>query len=173
MTSRKSIRSASWLLLCAGLLLAAFVGTAGAAATITIINNDGVGEAFNDPAVRVPVGGNPGVTLGQQRLNVFNQAASIWGSILTSAVQIDVTAQMNPQTCNATSAVLGSAGPQALHRGLAGRRSPVTGITRRWRTSWRSRSSANPDINATFNSAADSGVSRGPSGTTASTATKA
>ena len=77
-------------------------------ATIVIVNNDGVGEGFNDPTPVVPVGGNPAVTLGAQRLYVFQYAANIWGALLPSTITINVTAQMNPQTCTATSAVLGS-----------------------------------------------------------------
>ena len=97
-------------------LLALLAGSASAAATITIINMDGPGEGFNDPTAAVPVGGNAGVTVGQQRLLCFQQAASIWGSILTSSVTIQIQAAFNPLTCNATSAVLGSAGPRFVER---------------------------------------------------------
>ena len=95
-------------------LLAFFGITAANAVTITILNNDGVGEGFNDPTVVAPVGGNPGTTIGQQRLNVFQEAANIWGGLLPGALTIVVRAQFNPQTCNATQAVLGSAGPQSV-----------------------------------------------------------
>lgn len=81
------------------------------AATINIINLDGPGEGFNDPTPAAPVGGNPGTTIGQQRLNCFTHAAAIWGGILTSSVPINIQAAFNPLTCTATSAVLGSAGP--------------------------------------------------------------
>src|SRR6185295_13208907 len=90
------------------------------AATITIVNNDGAGEGFNDPAARAPVGGNNGVTLGQQRMNVFLAAANIWGSILPSTVTIEVLSQFNPQFCDASSATLGSAGPTTIHRDFSG-----------------------------------------------------
>jgi len=93
--------------------------TAVNAATITILNNDGVNEGFNDPAVVAPVGGNTATTLGQQRLNVFQKAADIWAGLLSSPVTIIVRAQFNPQTCTATSAILGSAGPSSLHRNFA------------------------------------------------------
>src|SRR5262245_52957653 len=73
------------------------------AATIVIVNNDGPGEGFNDPTAVSPVGGNPGTTLGAQRLYIFQHAAAIWGAILPSNVTIRVLAQMNSQTCNATS----------------------------------------------------------------------
>src|SRR5262245_17326036 len=92
-------------------LLGSLASTAFGSATITIINTDSPGEGFNDPTAAAPVGGNPGVTVGQQRLNCFNRAAQIWGSILTSSVTINVQAAFNPLSCNATSAILGSAGP--------------------------------------------------------------
>ncbi len=101
------IRAFAAALLCATALVAARAD----AATITIVNNDGAGEGFNDATPVAPVGGNPGVTRGQQRLIVFQHAANIWGSLLSSSVPILVNAQFNPQTCTLTSAVLGSAGP--------------------------------------------------------------
>jgi hypothetical protein len=80
-------------------------------ATITIQNNDGAGEGFNDPAGRVAEGGNGGTTLGQQRLNVFNQAATIWGTFLDSAVATQVAGQFNSiPGCTPGGGVLGSAG---------------------------------------------------------------
>lgn len=81
-----------------------------AAATINIINIDGAGEGFNDATPAAPVGGNPGTTIGEQRLRCFERAAQIWGAILTSPVPINIQAAFNPLTCTATSAVLGSAG---------------------------------------------------------------
>jgi hypothetical protein len=84
--------------------------TASATATITIVNVDGAGEGFNDPAPLPPVGGNPGTTLGQQRLNAFTHAAGIWGSTLDTSVEIFIQASFDPLTCTASSAVLGSAG---------------------------------------------------------------
>ncbi len=57
-------------------------------ASILIVNGDGPSEGFNDPTVVAPEGGNPGTTLGQQRMNLFNFAASIWGSFLDSTVPI-------------------------------------------------------------------------------------
>lgn len=87
---------------------------ANAAASINIINADGPGEGFNDPTPVAPVGGNMGTTLGQQRLNAFAYAASLWGAKLDSAAPIDVLASFDPLTCTATSAVLGSAGPRFI-----------------------------------------------------------
>ena len=67
-----------------GILLPTLAG----AATITIQNNDGPNEGFNDPTPASPVGGNSGTTVGQQRLNVFNKAAEMWGLRIESAVTI-------------------------------------------------------------------------------------
>src|SRR5262252_947914 len=81
---------------------------ANAAATIIIVNGNAAGVGFNDPTVAAPVGGNPGTTLGQQRLIAFQAAANKWGATLSSSVQIRVLSTFEPLTCTATSAVLGS-----------------------------------------------------------------
>jgi PA domain-containing protein len=94
---------------------------AASAATITIVNADGAGEGFNDTTPATPVGGNPGTTVGAQRLYVFQTAAGIWASILRSNVEIRVSAQFGPLTpCDASSGVLGSAGPTTVHRDFPG-----------------------------------------------------
>lgn len=93
------------------LLAALLIALPAQAATIIIINLDGAGEGFNDPTPAAPVGGNPGTTIGAQRLYVFQYAANIWGSLLPSNVPIYVEANFDPQTCDGQSAVLGSAGP--------------------------------------------------------------
>ena len=81
------------------------------AATFQLINLDSAGEGFNDTTPVAPVGGNPGTTLGQQRLNVFQMAGTVWGSYLSSNVTIRVEARFDPLTpCDAASGVLGSAG---------------------------------------------------------------
>jgi PA domain len=90
------------------------------AATIVIQNGNAAGVGFNDPTPAAPVGGNPGTTLGQQRLNAFQRAAEIWGATLNSGPAIVVLATMEPLTCNATSAVLGSAGPIQVFREIPG-----------------------------------------------------
>jgi hypothetical protein len=124
-----------------------------AQATILIQNFDGAGEGFNDPTPVAPVGGNAGTTLGQQRLIVFERAASIWGATLTSSVAITVRANFDPLSCTATSAVLGSAGARFINRDFTG---GVPGY-------WYSESLANklngtdlvagePEIQARFNS---------------------
>ncbi|HEX2060622.1 MAG TPA: PA domain-containing protein [Thermoanaerobaculia bacterium] len=83
-------------------------------ATFVIVNNDPPGVGFNDPTPVAPVGGNNGTTLGQQRLNAFAFAASIWGATVDSAVPIRIRANFGPLGCTATSATLGSAGARGI-----------------------------------------------------------
>ena len=81
--------------------------------TITIVNVDGPGEGFNDAGAPDPVstaGGNPGATIGAQRLYAFQFAANIWSQLLDSKVPIFVQASFDPLTCTATGATLGAAG---------------------------------------------------------------
>lgn len=105
-------------LLGAGLLVVA--GLAQAAVTITIVNGNAAGVGFNDSTPVAPIGGNPGTTLGQQRLNAFQYVASIWGSQLNSNVEIKILATFEPLTCTATQAVLGSAGPRDVESDFPG-----------------------------------------------------
>jgi hypothetical protein len=109
-------------------LLALGVGAvpARASVTIVIVNVDGPGEGFNDPTPVAPVGGNPGTTLGQQRLNAFQYAANAWGAVLDSPVPVYIQAAFNPLTCTATSAVLGSAGAIQIFANFPGTELPNT-----------------------------------------------
>ncbi len=93
--------------------------TAGAA-TITIVNLDAAGVGFNDATAAAPVGGNTGTTVGAQRLQVFQQAAAVWGAILPSAVEIRVNSTFVALSCTATSAVLGSAGATEIFSNFPG-----------------------------------------------------
>ncbi|HZF08520.1 MAG TPA: PA domain-containing protein [Thermoanaerobaculia bacterium] len=95
-------------------------------ATISIVNVNAPGVGFNDPTPRAPVGGNPGTTLGQQRLIAFQHAASIWSSILDSAVPIYIQAQFTPLGCTATTAVLGAAGASEIFANFPGAPKPNT-----------------------------------------------
>lgn len=93
--------------------LLALAGTAHAVpGKIVIRNLDAAGEGFNSTVAIAPVGGNPGTTVGQQRLNLFQYAANIWGTILQNTDTIYVNANFDSLTCTVSSAVLGSAGPR-------------------------------------------------------------
>lgn len=121
---RSSPPGAGWLAvlprLAAVILLAAagaigIGGIAGVqAATIVIVNQNAPGVGFNDPTPVEPVGGNPGTTLGQQRLIAFQYAADLWGATLESNVPIRIGASFVPLSCTATGAVLGSAGAPSV-----------------------------------------------------------
>ena len=100
--------------LTATLVLAA-APSARASATVVIVNGNAVGVGFNDPTPRAPLGGNPGTTLGQQRLIAFQRAADIWGSEIDSPVVIRILATFEAQTCTPTQATLGSAGSRFLY----------------------------------------------------------
>jgi hypothetical protein len=137
-------------LLCAGQSLAT---------TITIHNVDSAGVGFNDPTVVSPVGGNAGTTLGQQRLNVFQQAATQWAALLKSNVTIKVQASMTPLTCTATSATLGSAGPNAFTVGFpnAPRANTVYPIAEANSLAGSDQDQSHDDIMTTFNVTLDAG----------------
>jgi hypothetical protein len=90
-------------------------------ATLNIVNGDGAGEGFNDPTAATPEGGNNGTTRGQQRLNLFQFAAGIWGAFLDSSVPIDINSQFNSLApCTTSGGVLGSAGSTSLIRDFTG-----------------------------------------------------
>lgn len=129
---------------------------------ISIVNNDGTDEGFNDPnpAFVVGEGGNGGTTRGQQRLNVFDFAASIWGAFLDSPITTNVQAQFNPMTpCSSSGGVLGSAGTINVFRDFASAEFPGTwypsALANKREVSDLSGSGA--EINSTFNVNIDSG----------------
>ena len=102
----------------AGLLLGLAVasGTAWAQATI-VVNFTNTGTVgYNDPTPALPVGGNPGTTLGEQRRLATQHAANLWAATLTSSATIRINAQFTTQACTETSATLGSAGPIGIFR---------------------------------------------------------
>ncbi len=95
------------------------------AADIVIINIDGPGVGFNDATPAMPVGGNAGTTVGEQRQIVFDYVSKFWGRRLRSDVPIQVLATFDALPCTSTSATLGAAGaynvlrdfPNARHTG--------------------------------------------------------
>ncbi len=133
------------------------IATPGLAATIRVVNVDGPNEGFNDPTPVTPVAGNPGTTLGAQRLNVFRAAAAYWGAILESGVEIAVESSMDPLPCDSFSGILGGAGPQWVSRDFANAPASDTWYSGALANSLAG-SSLNPgasDIGATFNSNID------------------
>jgi hypothetical protein len=94
-----------------GRVVAASRMAAPAASHTTIMINvlDAPGVGFNDPTPATPVGGNTGITVGAQRMIVFQHVANIWAAYLQSTVPISIDASFAPTDCT----ILGSAGPQA------------------------------------------------------------
>lgn len=90
------------------------------AATFEVVNGDAPGEGLNDPTPRSPVGGNPGTTLGQQRLEAFRYAASLWAARIDSSVPVRILASFDALSCGETAAVLGVAGSIQVHRDFSG-----------------------------------------------------
>lgn len=130
------------------------------AATITVVNNDGPGEGFNDPTPVAPLPSNPGTTLGQQRLIAFEAAAAQWGALLDSSVEIRVRAAFNPLTCSGTSAVLGSAGATSVHENFTNAPLPDTLYSAALANalSGIDLNGANEEINTQFNASIDTGT---------------
>jgi len=81
------------------------------ATNIEIVNLDSPGEGFRSNQPVAPVSGNSARTLGEQYLNVFNAAASVWERRVDSRVTIKVDARLDPLSCSPQSGVLGAAGP--------------------------------------------------------------
>jgi hypothetical protein len=108
------------LALLTSLVVLSFSSSAFGAATIVIQNNDAPNVGFNDATPVAPVGGNPGTTIGQQRLNAFQFAANVWGATLVSSTPITIGARWTALPCTATSAVLGSAGAATIFHDFPG-----------------------------------------------------
>lgn len=128
-----------------------------ASASFVLVNLDSAGEGFNDLTPVAAVSGNPGTTLGAQRVNVFNAAMQAWGSRLNSDIPIEVEAKFDPLTCTSTSAILGRAGPNSVHGNFPG------SMPNTWYVQALANSIAKsdlwiamPDMSATFNSNLDS-----------------
>ena len=159
---RSTVRLAALVALAFAFVVSVTSRECARAATIVIVNNDGATEGFNDPTPAAPVGGNPGTTIGGQRLFIFKHAASIWGAILPSNVTIRVGAQFNSQTCDATSGILGSAGSVTAHANFAG-----APLANHWYHAALANKlsgtdlSTSDDISATFNSDVDNSVCLG------------
>jgi hypothetical protein len=130
-----------------------FSSVAWAAAAITIVNGDPPGAGFNDPTPVAPVGGNTGTTLGAQRLNAFQAAASKWGETLDSSVPIRVLATWEALPCNDTAAVLGSAGALEVFSDFPGAPQPNAwfGKAQTNKLMGFDADPATPDIRARFN----------------------
>ena len=90
------------------------------AVTVTVKTNDQGTGGFNDNSPRAPVGGNPGTTLGEQRLKALQHAADIWGAALTSNTEIVIGATWVSLPCEDSGGTLASAGSHSGIRNFPG-----------------------------------------------------
>jgi hypothetical protein len=101
------------------LLTAGFIAHDAIAQSTTafqIVGLDAPNEGLNDPTPVSPVGGNTGVTLGQQRRIAFNYAANLWSRRISSPVPIRAEVSFDPLPCAPTTAILGYSGALFLFR---------------------------------------------------------
>jgi len=91
--------------------------------TITLQIADDPGTGFYDETPASPVGGNNGTTLGDQRINAFEYALSIYQKVLFSDVPIVVEAKFSDLPCDDTyGAVLGASAPAVAVSSVPGGR---------------------------------------------------
>lgn len=94
----------------ASAVLAGLGATSAFGANFIINNVDAPGIGFNDPAPAVPVGGNTGTTVGEQRRIAYARALQLWGSVLDSDVTIVVQGSFAGLPCTAAGGTLAQAG---------------------------------------------------------------
>jgi len=90
------------------------------ATSISLNILDGANEGLNDDTVAAPIGGNIGVTLGEQRQNVILFAARLLEQVIDSSIPITIDAEFDSLSCNASAATLGYGGPSTNHFGNSG-----------------------------------------------------
>lgn len=106
---------------CAALALGLLLTPAAQAARMNLVNDDeGTREGMDDPTPTLPVGGNPGRTLGEQRRIAYEYALALWGAVLESTVDIEVNAAFTPFDCTATTGGLGAARPNQSFNNFVG-----------------------------------------------------
>lgn len=128
------------------------------AATFNIVYEDNGSFGFNAATSREPIGGNEGTTLGQQRRNVLEKAAEIWGQYLESDVEIEISAKFMKLGGDSSGTTLASAGPVYLYTDFDNQPNPET-----WYAAALANSLADsdleenvPDIELTINESVDS-----------------
>lgn len=104
----------------AALTLGVMASPAFSQGKIIVVNGNLPGIGFNDTTPAAPIGGNTGLTMGEQRMNVFLHAADLWTAVLNPKVDIYVWARFVPLGAN----VLGSAGPITVESEFEGAEFP-------------------------------------------------
>jgi len=96
--------------------------------TINVVDPD-PSIGFSDPAPADPAstaGGNPGTTIGEQRLEAYKHVVAIWDANLDIDVQIVLQASFTALGCSATGGTLGAAGALNVFRDFPGPSFPST-----------------------------------------------
>ncbi|MDX1384017.1 MAG: hypothetical protein R3190_10270, partial [Thermoanaerobaculia bacterium] len=124
------MRKAALTALLAATVLALVAGPASAARIVLEIG-DGPNQGFNSPTPVSPVAGNPGRTLGEQRVNVFEAAAAVWEHRLVSHAVIRVSASYDSDEleCSGITGTLAAAAPTLAFRSVPGQVRPATWYT--------------------------------------------
>jgi hypothetical protein len=99
----------------ASAVLAGLGASAAFGAEFIINNVDAPGIGFNDPTPAVPVGGNMGTTVGEQRRIAYRRALDLWSTVLESDVTIVVQGSFAGLPCNAAGGTLAQAGALQIH----------------------------------------------------------
>ncbi|MDH3546061.1 MAG: peptidase, partial [Gammaproteobacteria bacterium] len=102
------------------------VAVAGTNFTINIVDPDPSNGFSDDTVASDPAPGNPGNTVGEQRLEAYKEAARIWQTVLDVDVPIVVQASFLSLFCDEDSAVLGAAGANQVFRDFPGPSFPLT-----------------------------------------------
>lgn len=94
------------------------------AAEMVMVNQDPPASGLNDTTAVAPSGGNPGLTIGEQRRIVYHFALDTLGALIQSPVPIRVQASFVPKQCSEDpqepkKTILGSAGPWQFNRDFA------------------------------------------------------
>ncbi|MEE2776902.1 MAG: hypothetical protein VYE73_09100 [Acidobacteriota bacterium] len=106
--------------------LVVVVATSAGAATFVLEIDDPPNQGFNDPSSRAKVAGNPGTTLGEQRVFAFEAALQEWGNRLVSRVDVRVKAGWGPLECTNNDGLVGMAGVGRYFRNFPGAPKPKT-----------------------------------------------
>jgi hypothetical protein len=140
-------------------------GSLANAGNIEIVNVDPAGQGLNDPTPVEPIGGNPGRTLGEQRLNVLEFVARIYESRLDSSVVIQMESSFPNLACAGGAVLLGQGGAADAFRNFSG------GMSNTWYGSaladaiaGRDIAPGEPDIEVLFNAALDNPTCLGSRG---------
>lgn len=93
--------------------------------TINVVDPD-PSIGFSDPTPAAPIDGNPGTTVGEQRLEAYKHVVRIWDDNLDINTQIVLQASFTALSCTATGGVLGAAGAINVFRDFGGPTFPST-----------------------------------------------